>query len=340
MPRPFSAAVSALAAAIVLALTIAIAWSAPAAAADPAVIRLGYFQSPNGELLAKGRGELAKRFPNTRIEYIKFDVGRDVNAAFAGGSLDIGTIGTPPGTAGLINDLPYKIYYLHDIIAESEALVVKESSGIASVKDLAGHTIATAFGSTSHFSLLSALEQNGVDPGDVKILDITGQDIHAAWVRGDIEGAYIWQPAQARLVADGGKIIVTSRDVAAKGGITGEFGIVSDKFWSEHPEVVKAYVEILDQATKDYRAESAETVGVLAAELGLPAGETLGVIRQIVVLDASDQKDPRYLGTTSSPGALAGLLKDTSDFLLAEKAVKISPPVDFFQARILTGIYD
>ena len=204
--------------------------SIPAAADDPKAIRLGYFQSPNGELLAKGQGQVQKRFPGANVEYIKFDVGRDVNAAFAGGSLYIGIIGTPPGTAGLINNIPYKIFYLHDVIAESEALVVKERSGITDLPSLKGRTIATAFGSTSHFSLLQALKQNGVDPTEVKILDITGQDIHAAWVRGDIEGAYIWQPAQAKLLADGGKILVTSREVADKGGITGEFGIVPDKF--------------------------------------------------------------------------------------------------------------
>ncbi|MDR1657220.1 MAG: ABC transporter substrate-binding protein [Deltaproteobacteria bacterium] len=312
----------------------------PAAASDPEVIRVGYFQSPNGELLAKGQGALQKRFPNTKIEYIKFDVGRDVNAAFAGGSLDIGTIGTPPGTGGLINNLPYKIYYLHDIIAESEALVVKIDSNITDIKSLKGHTIATAFGSTSHFSLLAALKQNGVNPSDLTILDITGQDIHAAWVRGDIEGAYIWQPAQAKLLADGGRIVITSREVAEKGGITGEFGIVSDQFYQKHPEVVKAYIEILDQATKQYREASSQTLEILAKELGLKVDETKEVITQVVVLDASDQKDPRYLGTSAKPGALVGLLKETADFLLAEKAVKTSPELSFFSDKVLTQLYD
>ncbi|MDR1035933.1 MAG: ABC transporter substrate-binding protein, partial [Deltaproteobacteria bacterium] len=286
--------------------------AAPAAAADPAEIRIGYFQSPNGELLAKGQGLLQKRFPNTKISYIKFDVGRDVNAAFAGGSLDIGIIGTPPGAAGLVNNLPYKIYYLHDIIGESEALVVKESSGIADIQGVKGKTVASPFGSTSHFSLLAALKQNGIDPKELKILDITGQEVHAAWTRGDIDGAYIWQPAQAVLVADGGRVITNSREVAAKGGITGEFGIVSDKFYAEHPDVVKAYIEILDRATKDYKAASPENVAILARELGLTEDETRNVLTQIIVLDAADQKDPKYLGTTSNPGALAQLLKDTA----------------------------
>jgi taurine transport system substrate-binding protein len=323
-----------------LSALMALALGTAAQAADPAVLRLGYFQSPNGELLAKGQGLLQKRFPDTKIEYIKFDVGRDVNAAFAGGSLDIGIIGTPPGTAGLVNNLPYKIFYLHDIIGESEALVVKESSGIKDLEGLKGHTIATPFGSTSHFSLLAALRQNNIKQSDLKILDITGQEVHAAWVRGDIDGAYIWQPAQEKLLADGGRVIINSRQVAEKGGITGEFGIVSDKFYQERPDVVKAYIEILDQATKEYRAAAPETVKILATELGLSQEDTKRAISQILVLDASDQTDPRYLGTTAKPGALSSLLKDTADFLLTEKAIKASPEASFFTPKILTQLYD
>jgi taurine transport system substrate-binding protein len=325
---------------LLLSLPLILALSGASQADDPKVLRLGYFQSPNGELLAKGQGLLAKRFPNTKVEYIKFDVGRDVNAAFAGGSLDIGIIGTPPGTAGLVNELPYKIFYLHDIIAESEALVVREASGINSIKDLVGKTIATAFGSTSHFSLLAALKQNGIKATDVKILDITGQDTQAAWTRGDIDGAYIWQPTQENLLKDGGKIIITSREVAEKGAITGEFGIVSDKFVAEHTPVVKAYIEILGQAAKEYKAGAPETIKTLAKELALSDEQTRRAISQIQVLDDSEQKDPRYLGTTAQPGALAGLLKETADFLLEEKAIKTSPPKEFYIPKILTSLYE
>ncbi|MDR1678146.1 MAG: ABC transporter substrate-binding protein [Deltaproteobacteria bacterium] len=327
---------------VILAALVAglLGFSAVVQAADPKVIRIGYFQSPNGELLAKGQGQLSKRFPNTKIEYIKFDVGRDVNAAFAGGSLDIGIIGTPPGTAGLVNNLPYKIFYLHDIIGESEALVVKKSSNVNTILDLKGKVIASPFGSTSHFSLLSALKQNNINPNDLKILDITGQDVQAAWVRGDIDGAYIWQPAQAKLVEDGGKVIINSRQVAEKGGITGEFGIVSDKFYAEHPEVVKAYIDILDQATKEYREAKPETIKILAKELGLGEEETKVVISQIIVLDKKDQTDPRYLGTTAKPGALATLLAETADFLQADKSIKESKKAEFFGPKILTEIYD
>ncbi|MCJ7985445.1 hypothetical protein MUB16_17915 [Priestia sp. OVL9] len=62
----------------------------------PKEIRLGYQASPNGELLAKARGSLEKKYPETQIKWIKFESGRDINNAIAGGSIDFGLVGTPP----------------------------------------------------------------------------------------------------------------------------------------------------------------------------------------------------------------------------------------------------
>src|ERR1700730_10217310 len=56
----------------------------------PKEIRIGYQISPNGELLAKALGLLEKKYPDTKVSWIKFDSGRDVNNAIASGSIDFG----------------------------------------------------------------------------------------------------------------------------------------------------------------------------------------------------------------------------------------------------------
>lgn len=306
-------------------------------AALPKEIRVGYFVSPNGELLAKGEKLLEKHFPGVEIKYVQFDVGRDVNTAMASGSIDIATIGTPPGTTGIVNDLPYKIYYLHDIIGTSEALVAKTASGINSIADIKGKKIATPFGSTSHYSLLSALKQNNISEKDVTILDMMAPDIIAAWTRGEIDGAYIWQPAQSKLVADGGKVILSSEDIAKKGAVTGEFGIVNNDFAAKYPDVVKAYIDILDEATKSYKTQTDDVVKTLSAELGISVEDTKQAMNQISVLDKSQQA--LYIGTAEKPGMLPQILKDTSDFLLSQKAVTTSPDVETFKKAVRNDFY-
>jgi taurine transport system substrate-binding protein len=306
----------------------------------PAEIRFGYFQSPNGDLLAKGLGLVEKRFPGVKISWILFEVGRDVNTAMASSSLDFATIGTPPGTSGIANGLPYKIYYIHDVIGTSEALVVKDSSGIPGIQDLPGKIIATPFSSTSHFSFLAALRQNNIPESAVTILDMNAPDIIAAWTRNNIDGAYVWQPAQSRLLEAGGRVIITSEQVAAAGDLTGEFGIVNESFAEKYPNAVKAYIDILDEATALYRERSPETVAVLASELGLSVEDTEVTMGQVVVLSKVDQTSAAYLGTVPNPGQLPLLLEKTGEFLYKQGALTFQPGKEVFGRAIGYEFYE
>jgi taurine transport system substrate-binding protein len=317
------------------------ATAAPAPAAEelPKEIRIGYQVSPNGELLAKSLGLLEKKYPDIKISWLKFDSGRDVNVAIASKGIDFGLLGTPPGASGVAQGLPDQIYYIHDVIGQSEALVVKSDSGISTLADLAGHKIATTFGSTSHFSLLSALKQENIDPASLTILDMQAPDIVAAWQRGDIDGAYTWQPSQSKLVEDGGKVIITSADVAAKGGITGEFGVVHKDFIGKYPNVVKGYIAVLDEAVKYYRDHPQESAEAMSAELGLSAEAALKAMNEIIVLDASQQTAPEYMGTPDQPGAFGQLLKDTGDFLVEQKSITDSPDLSVYQQALRSDLY-
>ncbi|WP_310832200.1 taurine ABC transporter substrate-binding protein [Paenibacillus pedocola] len=313
----------------------------PSAAAEelPKEIRIGYQVSPNGELLAKSLGLLEKKYPDVKISWLKFDSGRDVNVAIASGGIDFGLLGTPPGASGIAQGLPDQVYYIHDVIGQSEALVVKSDAGISSLADLKGHTIATTFGSTSHFSLLSALKQKNIDPGTITILDMQAPDIVAAWQRGDIDGAYTWQPSQSKLVEDGGKVIISSAEVAAKGGITGEFGVVHNDFIAKYPNAVKGYISVLDEAVKAYREHPEDSAAAMSGELGLTPEATLKAMNEIIVLDASQQTAPEYMGTPDQPGAFGQLLKDTGDFLVEQKSITESPDLSVYQKALRNDLY-
>ncbi|MEK8130321.1 aliphatic sulfonate ABC transporter substrate-binding protein [Paenibacillus filicis] len=305
----------------------------------PGEIRIGYQVSPNGELVAKALGLAEKQFPGVKISWLKFESGRDVNTAMASGSIDFGLVGTPPGASGIAQGLPDEIYYIHDVIGESEALVVQEKSSISKLQDVKGKTIATTFGSTSHFSLLSALKQEGIDLKTVKLIDMQAPDLLAAWQRGDIDGAYTWQPVQSKLLAEKGRIIITSKEVANKGALTGEFGVVHKDFIAKYPDAVKTYIKVLDAGTKYYRDHPQEAAEALSKELGLTPQETLKAMKEITVLDASEQTSPKYMGTPDKPGEFASLLKATADFLVEQKSIKQAPELSVFTKAIRNDLY-
>ncbi len=275
----------------------------------PKKITLGYWESPNGELLTKEKGSLEAAFQDTDIEWVEFQSGTDILTAMQSGSVDFATIGTPPAALGLAKGYPFKIFYLHDVIGESEGLAVKKESGISSVKDLKGKKIATTFASTSHFSLLSALEAEGLSETDVTLYDMSAPDMYASWQRGEIDGAYVWEPVKSKLLDNGGAEIVSSEKMAEKGALTAEVGIVSNSFYEKYPDVVKKYIDILDESVKSYRDDGKGAAKLMAGGLNLSEEETRTTMNEIIVKDKSEQE--AYLGKN---GELAGSTEKNSGF--------------------------
>ncbi|MBD2058016.1 ABC transporter substrate-binding protein [Oculatella sp. FACHB-28] len=298
----------------------------------PETIRIGYQVIPNAELLAKALGLTEKAFPNSQVEYISFDSGRDVNTAVAADGIDFGLIGSVGVGVGIAQGLPYEVYFIHDVIGKAEALVVRQD--ITSVADLAGKRVGVPFGSTTHFSLLSLLELEQISPDSLTILDLQPQDLVAAWQRQDVNAGYVWQPHLSRLVEDGGTVLTTSADLAERGVLTADVGIVRQAFVDEYPDVVKQYVAVLDEAVKLYRDDPEAVAEAIAPELGLTPEESLTVMEQLIWLDSSEQAKAEYLGSADQPGAFAEVLKSSADFMVTQGAIATAPDLDTYKQRL------
>jgi taurine transport system substrate-binding protein len=267
-----------------------------AAAKRPDKITIAYQAIPNGDLVVKHEGWLEKALPGTKVEWKLFDSGGSVNEAVAAGSVDIGLAGSSPVSRGLSQPLPYEVPWIHDVIGKAEALVVQGDEGITDVAGLKGKKIATPLASTSHYSLLAALKDAGLSEKDVKIVDAEPDDIYAAWTRGDIDGAYVWNPSLAKMVKDGGKVLVDSEQLAKEGKTTYDLAVVTKDFASKHPDAVTTWLAQQDRAVKLYRSDPDAAATAVAAELNLEPDEALAQMKDLIFLDASQQAGGDYLG--------------------------------------------
>ena len=220
----------------------------PAWSADT-TINIGYqpIVEPSRVPQADGTYEKATK---AKINWKKFDGGADVIAAIASGSLDIGYVGSSPLAAAASRQLPIETIALVGLISDAEALAVR---GVTKPADLAGKKIATPFVSTAHYSLLTALKHWNVDPKSVEILNLRPPEIAAAWSRGDIDGAYVWDPVLSEIKKTG-TVLATSADVGSWGGPTFDAWIVSKSFATAHPDLVATFVKVTGDATAAYRA--------------------------------------------------------------------------------------
>jgi taurine transport system substrate-binding protein len=266
-----------------------------ASAATPSEITIGYQQVPNGDLVVKHEGWLEKAFgKNVTINWKQFDSGGLVNQAVLGGGIDIGLVGSSPVSRGLSTGIEYQVPWIFDVIGDAEALAVK--SDIKSLKDLKGKTIATPFASTSHYSLLAALQEAGLSTSDVKVIDAEPDAIYAAWQQGDIDGAYVWNPNLAKLVENGGHTLITSADLAKKGKTTYDLAVVSNDFAKKYPGAVKTWLTQENRAVELLHSNPTKAAKDIAAELNITPAEAKQQASQLIFVDAADQAGKQYLG--------------------------------------------
>jgi len=307
--------------------TAAASTDTPASSDAPSEIRIGYQLIPNGDLIVKNEGWLEQAFPDSTIKWVKFDSGGDVNTAIAAGSIDIGLAGSAPVSNGVSKGIAYKVPWIHDVIGDAESLAVTADSGIADVSGIEGKTIATPLASTSHYSLLAAIKDAGLDPSSVKIVDLEPDAILSAWTRGDIDGAYVWNPTLAELVKDGGKILTSSADLAKQGTVTADLAVVTDDFANEYPDAVQTWVDTENKAVELYKSDPQAAGKAIAAELSITPQEALDQAKGLVFLTADEQAQAKYLGTEQAPGQLADALQSTAEFLaeLGQLEGKVQP---------------
>ena len=153
-------------------------------------------------------GEIEKA-TGYKINWRMFGGGGDVIRAMASGDVQVGEVGSAGITAAASQGQDIKLFWILDDIADAEALVARNGSGINSVKDLKGKKVATPFVSTAHYQLMADMKSEGVDPKGVNVMNLRPPEIAAAWERGDIDAAFIWDPVLSKIKANG----KTARDL-------------------------------------------------------------------------------------------------------------------------------
>jgi taurine transport system substrate-binding protein len=296
----------------------------------PATITVGYLNLVNAQLVTKHLGLFAKEVPGVEIKYVKVGGGGDMLRAIAGNDVDFGGIGNPPTAIGVTRGLPIKGIFVINMLDYVEAMVVRTSKNITSFKDLKGKTVAAPFGSTTHYLLLQALKDEGVDPASMKIIDLAPSDIAAAWARGDIDAAWFWEPNLDKAVNDGGHIIITSGEMAKRGYPTWDIGVVMNAFAEKYPTYVEKFVKAECDGIDFWLKNPDKTAEIIAEELSLPLADATRMMNGTAMVPCDKQLTAQYLGTSAKKGQFVDTLVSTADFLVKqERLPKLLPRSDF-----------
>ncbi|MEY2618995.1 MAG: hypothetical protein RL522_1997 [Pseudomonadota bacterium] len=301
--------------------------------AAAASMALGAFAQPKKEVtfahqdmmvplrIVMESGELEKA-TGYKINWRMFGGGGDVIRAMASGDVQIGEAGSSPIAAAASQGQDIQLFWILDDISDAEALIGRNGRGIGSIKDLKGKKVATPFVSTAHYQLMLALKMEGLKTGEVNVMNMRPPEIAAAWERGDIDAAFIWDPILSKIKGNG-TVLTTSGQIGKKGFPTFD-GIVVNRQWAaEHKDFMVALTRALAKADAEYRAQGAKWTAnspqakAIAKWTKADPKDVVSSMSLYKFPTVQEQVSPAWLG-----GGAAKALKDTADFLKEQGRVQ------------------
>ena len=265
-----------------------------------------------------------------KVNWKQFGGGGEVIKAMASGAVQLGEVGSAGISAAVSRGEPLELFWILDDIGDAEALVAKKGSGITKVADLKGKRIAMPFNSTTHFHTMVALDQAKINPADVKILNMRPPEVRAAWLRGDIDATFIWDPVLAEAKKDG-TVVITSGQITASTGKATFDGYVANKDWAKaNRDFMVKFVKVMAEADAKYVASGKSwkvdgpEVKAVSKWSGSKAEDVPAAMALYKFPTAKDQASTWLGGGKASIAAKA--LAATAEFQLSQKQIEKTLP--------------
>ena len=224
--------------------------------AEPVTVRLGYF--PNLTHAPGIVGDYGHLFEENApegvtIETSTFNAGPEAVEALFAEALDVTLIGPNPAINAYAQSDGAAIRIVSGSTSGGAFLVVRD--GVDAPEDLAGLTLATPqLGNTQDVALRAWLKDQGYSAddaggGDVSIQPQANGEALAAFIAGDIDGAWVPEPWATRFIQEGNAhVLVDEADLWPEGQYVTTHLIVRTAFLEEHPDAVKGIIEGLAAA--------------------------------------------------------------------------------------------
>jgi len=221
-----------------------------ASANMPTELRFGYF--PNFThavaIVALERGYLASHLgKSVKLAPVTFNAGPAAVEALFGGAVDVTLAGPNPTITGFVQSKGAALEVISGAASGGAGLVVRK--GITSAADLKGKKIASPqLGNTQDVALRYWLKKKGLTTtteggGDVHIVPQDNATALAAFIAGNIDGAWVPEPWVTRLVAEGnGTELVDESSLWKNGKFVVANTVAATAFAKKYPAAITAVI--------------------------------------------------------------------------------------------------
>ena len=184
-------------------------------AETPLPIKIGYASnSATDWLLFTARNLRLFEKVGLAPEFFPFEMGSMMSQASLDKNFDVSIVGFVTFLKGLARGTDWAMIGIYSEGAYSEGLVARKDSGIHSPLDLKGKRIGVYEGTTAHYGLIMILRQHGIPLDQVEVINGLPDELLAAMIKKEIDGAVVWEPYLHRMVDEAdARIIVIEGDL-------------------------------------------------------------------------------------------------------------------------------
>ena len=242
----------------------------PAVAAESLSLRIGYLRGPEPLSISRLRGTLEKRLASKNVKVVwagPFNAYAPAAEALNADAIDI-TIGSSSAAiSSIVGTAPISLFAYQWDFGDSSGIIVKNSSAIKSVADLAGRTVAVNRGGTGDYQLTKALEKAGVASDSVKRAYLTPVDSSAAFVNGHVDAWSAWSIFfPTAILQQDARVIATAKDFGSQNAVV---YVVRTPFAAAHPDILKDVIAELQDSARWAQANREEAAKLWVGELKL-----------------------------------------------------------------------
>ncbi|MGA8738288.1 MAG: ABC transporter substrate-binding protein [Nitrososphaeraceae archaeon] len=215
-------------------------------------LRIGYFPNINHAqaVIGLGNGDFQKALGNNvKVETFQFNAGPSAIESLLANRIDASYIGPNPAINGYVVSDGKDVRVIAGATSGGASFVVRNDSGINTVKDFGGKKFASPqLGNTQDVALRKYLVDNGFktteNGGNVTVTPVANADILTLFLKKELDGAWVPEPWATRLVKEAnGKILIDERDLwPPEGKFVTAHIIVRPDYLKENPDVIKKLI--------------------------------------------------------------------------------------------------
>ncbi len=248
------------------------------------VIRVGAFPniSHAQAMVGKANGWFDRSMgPNVKVQWTSFNAGPSAIEALFANAIDMAYVGPNPAIAGYVRSNGQALRIIGGAASGGVALVVRNDANITKPSDFHGKRVASPqLGNTQDVALRSWLASQGLKAtdkgGDVQVIPMANPDQLTLFLKKQLDAAWAPEPWASRLVHEGnGRVFLDERDLWPQGRFVTTNLIVSQKFLSAHPDLVKSWLAANVDLTDWINGHNQEAKNLLNQQIQKETGKAL-----------------------------------------------------------------